>query len=34
MGLIHDIPTVKALVDRIVRDAESIIGQRLARCVA
>jgi NAD(P)H-dependent flavin oxidoreductase YrpB (nitropropane dioxygenase family) len=34
MGLIHDIPTVKVLVERIVRDAEAIIRQRLARCVA
>jgi NADH:quinone reductase (non-electrogenic) len=34
MGLIHDIPTVKELVERIVRDAETIIRQRLARCVA
>jgi nitronate monooxygenase len=34
MGLIHDVPTVKVLVERIVRDAEAIIRQRLARCVA
>ncbi len=32
-GLIHDIPTVRELVERIVRDAESIIDGRLARCV-
>ncbi len=29
-GLIHDIPTVKELVDRIVAEAESIISRRLA----
>jgi NADH:quinone reductase (non-electrogenic) len=34
MGLIHDVPTVKVLVERIVRDAEAIIRQRLAQCVA
>jgi NADH:quinone reductase (non-electrogenic) len=28
-GLIHDIPTVKELVDRIMREAEGIIYQRL-----
>jgi nitronate monooxygenase len=28
-GLIHDVPTVKELVDRIMLDAESIITQRL-----
>jgi nitronate monooxygenase len=28
-GLIHDIPTVKDLVDRIVAEAESIITRRL-----
>jgi len=28
-GLIHDIPTVKELIERIVRDAEAIIRQRL-----
>jgi len=30
-GLIHDIPTVKELVDRIMDEAESLIRQRLAR---
>ncbi len=30
-GLIHDVPTVKALIDRIIAEAEAIIGQRLAR---
>jgi len=30
-GLIHDIPTVKELIERIMRDAEEIIAQRLAR---
>ena len=28
-GLIHDIPTVKALIDRIMAEAEAIIGERL-----
>ena len=28
-GLIHDVPTVKELVDRIVAEAETIIEQRL-----
>jgi len=28
-GLIHDIPTVKQLIDRIMADAERIIRQRL-----
>ena len=30
-GLIKDIPTVKELIDRIMREAEEIIGRRLAR---
>jgi nitronate monooxygenase len=30
MGLIQDIPTCKELVERIVAEAESLIGQRLA----
>lgn len=30
-GLIHDIPTVKALLDRIMDEAESLIRHRLAR---
>lgn len=29
MGLIHDIPTVKELIDRIMDEAESIIAERL-----
>ena len=29
-GLIHDVPSVEELVHRIVREAEDIIGQRLA----
>ena len=33
-GLIHDIPTVKELIDRIMAQAESIIRGRLARFVA
>jgi len=30
-GLIHDVPTVKELIDRIMAEAHSIITQRLAR---
>ena len=30
-GLIHDIPTVKELIDRIIADAEKIMDERLAR---
>jgi nitronate monooxygenase len=33
-GLIHDIPTVKELVDRIIREAGQIIRDRLAGLVA
>ncbi len=29
-GLIHDVPTVKQLIDRIMREAEEIITKRLA----
>ena len=29
-GLIHDIPTCKELIDRIMREAEEIIGRRLS----
>ncbi len=29
-GIIHDVPTVKELIDRIVREAEAIIAVRLA----
>jgi nitronate monooxygenase len=29
-GLIHDVPSCKELVDRIMAEAEAIIGQRLA----
>ena len=32
-GLIHDIPTVKDLIERTMREAEQIIDQRLARFV-
>jgi nitronate monooxygenase len=28
-GLIHDVPTVRELIDRIMTDAERIIRQRL-----
>ena len=30
-GLIHDVPTVKALIDRIMTEAHGIINERLAR---
>ena len=30
-GLIHDVPTVKQLIDNIMAQAEQIIGERLAR---
>jgi nitronate monooxygenase len=33
MGLIHDVPTVRTLVERIVRDAEAIIRGRLGSFV-
>jgi nitronate monooxygenase len=33
-GLIHDVPTVKALIDRIMAEAEGIIRQRLAGMLA
>lgn len=33
-GLIHDVPTVRELVTRIMADAEAIIGKRLAAMVA
>jgi nitronate monooxygenase len=33
-GLIHDVPTVKELIDRIMREAEEIIGGRLKRFMA
>ena len=32
-GLIHDIPTVAALIDRIMRDADAIIADRLMRLI-
>jgi nitronate monooxygenase len=33
-GLIHDIPTVKELIDRIMAEAHAIISERLARLSA
>jgi len=33
-GLIHDVPTVKELVHRIVREAEALIAERLAGMMA
>lgn len=32
-GLIHDIPTVQELIDRIVKGAEAIISERLAKLI-
>jgi NADH:quinone reductase (non-electrogenic) len=29
-GLIHDVPTCKELIDRIMSEADAIISQRLA----
>jgi NADH:quinone reductase (non-electrogenic) len=29
-GLIHDIPTVKELIDKIIAETEQLIGNRLA----
>ena len=33
-GLIHDVPTVKELIDRIMAEAQGIITKRLANMVA
>ncbi len=33
-GLIHDVPTVKELIDRIASEAEVILNQRLAKIQA
>ena len=33
-GLIHDVPTVKVLIDRIMQEADDIIRKRLGRFVA
>lgn len=33
-GLIHDIPTCKELIDRIIADAQAIVHERLARLTA
>jgi nitronate monooxygenase len=33
-GLIHDIPTVKELIDRIMVEANAIVRERLAGFVA
>ena len=33
-GLIHDIPTCKALIDRIMAEADAIVRQRLMGFVA
>jgi nitronate monooxygenase len=32
-GLIHDIPTVKELIDRIMTEAEALVRGRLASIV-
>ena len=33
-GLIHDVPTVKELIDRIMSDADAIISKRLEGMIA
>ena len=33
-GLIHDVPTVKELIDRIMAEADALINERLARFAA
>jgi nitronate monooxygenase len=33
-GLIHDVPTVQELIDRIMAEAESIISTRLGGMLA
>jgi hypothetical protein len=34
VGLIHDVPTVRELVDRIMAQAEDLLRSRLARMLA
>jgi nitronate monooxygenase len=34
VGLVHDIPTVKDLIDTIIREAQEIVGRRLAKMTA
>jgi nitronate monooxygenase len=34
MGLIHDLPTCRELIDRIVADAEAIVSERLAGLIS
>jgi nitronate monooxygenase len=33
-GLIHDVPTVKELIDRIMKEADDLIGKRLKNMAA
>jgi nitronate monooxygenase len=33
-GLIHDVPTVKALIDNIIDEAKTLIGARLRSMLA
>jgi nitronate monooxygenase len=33
-GLIHDVPTVAELIDRIMAEADALITERLARFAA
>jgi NAD(P)H-dependent flavin oxidoreductase YrpB (nitropropane dioxygenase family) len=33
-GLIHDVPSVKELIDRIMREAEEIISKRMTGMLA
>ncbi|MEA2857675.1 MAG: hypothetical protein QOH98_1996, partial [Methylobacteriaceae bacterium] len=34
VGLIHDVPSVKELIDRIMSEAETIISARLANLLS
>jgi nitronate monooxygenase len=34
VGLIHDVPTVKELIDTIIDEAQEIVGSRLAGMTA
>ena len=33
-GLIHDVPTVAELIDRIISEAEALIERRLMRMIS
>ena len=34
VGLVHDVPTVKELIDTIIGEAQQIVGSRLAGMTA